>query len=86
MENKELMKELVIMAEDALSKLSKEDMEELVDIVKNEGYQGLTQRGEALHALLAHFHVEEEVDLSTMLMFGNEVLEIIEGFEAETLG
>lgn len=84
MENKELMEQLVLMTEDALGKLSKEDMEELVDIVKNEGYQGLAQRGEALHALLENFLVEE-VDFATMLMYGNEVTGIIEGFEGETL-
>lgn len=84
MENKELMEQLVVMTEDALGKLSKEDMEELVEAVKEEGYQGLTKHEETLHALLEHFYVEE-VDLATMLMFGNEVLGIIEGLEGGTI-
>lgn len=84
MENKELMEQLVAMTEDALGKLSKEDMEDLVEAVKNEGYQGLTKHEETLSALLEHFIVDE-VDFATMLMYGNEVLGIIEGFEGGTL-
>ena len=84
MENKELMEQLVVMTEDALSKLSEEDMEDLVEAVKNEGYHGLTKHEETLSALLEHFRAEE-VDFATMLMYGNEVVGIIEGFEDGTL-